>query len=117
HVATLIAEKPRGNRLRIWSAGCSTGQEPYTIGLDLLAAFPELKRWDFKILATDIDTSVIAKAARGFYPASEIAELSLERARPFERGDDGMVYIPTVARELVSFKPLNLIGPWPMKGP
>ncbi|MHA6689015.1 CheR family methyltransferase [Devosia sp. A449] len=117
HVAALIAEKPRGNRLRIWSAGCSTGQEPYTIGLDLLTAFPELKRWDFKILGTDIDTNVLTKAARGFYPASEIAELSPERARPFERGDDGMIYIPAVARELVSFKPLNLIGAWPMKGP
>ena len=63
HVGALMSQKPRGTRLRIWSAGCSTGQEPYTIGLDLLAAFPELKRWDFKILATDIDTAVIAKAS------------------------------------------------------
>jgi len=118
YVGALIAEKPRGMRLRLWSAGCSTGQEPYTIGMDLLAAFPELKRWDFKILATDIDTAVIAKAARGIYPESELNGLSPERARPFEKTGDGHIRIPAAVRELISFKPLNLIGPsWPMKGP
>ena len=118
HVGALLAERPRGSRLRIWSAGCSTGQEPYTIGMDLLGAFPELKRWDFKILATDIDTAVIAKAARGIYAENELNGLSAERARPFDKGGDGTIRIPAAARELVSFKPLNLIGPnWPMKGP
>ncbi len=117
HVGSLIKQQPRGMRLRIWSAGCSTGQEPYTIGMDLLGAFPELKRWDFKILATDIDTAVLAKAARGIYPQNELAGLSAERMRPFVRAGDGSVQVPQSVRELVSFKPLNLIGPWPMKGP
>lgn len=117
HVGKLIADKPRGSRLRIWSAGCSTGQEPYTIGLDLLVAFPELRRWDFKILATDIDTAVLAKASRGIYPASELNGLSLERARHFEKLGDGTISLPQEVRDLVSFKPLNLIAPWPMKGP
>lgn len=117
HVGGLIAERPRGTRLRIWSAGCSTGQEPYTIGMDLLAAYPELKRWDFKILATDIDTAVIAKAAGGVYPDNELSGLSSERARRFEKGGDGTIRIPAAVRELIAFKPLNLIGPWPMKGP
>lgn len=117
YVAGLVASKPRGARLRIWSAGCSTGQEPYTIGMDLLGAIPELKRWDFKILATDIDTAVIAKAARGIYPENETAGLSPERLKPFQRLGDGTVKIPDAVRELVSFKPLNLIGQWPMKGP
>lgn len=117
YVGGLIASKPRSMRLRIWSAGCSTGQEPYTIGLDLLAAFPELKRWDFKILATDIDTAVIAKAAGGVYPENELSGLSAERARPFQRLGNGTIKVPEGVHELVSFKPLNLIGPWPMKGP
>lgn len=117
YVGTLLSERPRGTRLRIWSAGCSTGQEPYTIGMDLLAAFPDLRRWDFKILATDIDTAVIAKAAKGVYPESELSGLSAERARLFERGSDGSLIIPAAARELVAFKPLNLIQAWPMKGP
>lgn len=117
HVGALIAHKPRGTRLRIWSAGCSTGQEPYTIGMDLLAAFPELRRWDFKILATDIDTAVIGKAARGLYPDSELSGLTPERQRLFERDGDGALRIPAPVCELIAFKPLNLIGPWPMKGP
>jgi len=116
YVATLMAERPRGTRLRIWSAGCSTGQEPYTISMDLISAFPELKRWDFKILATDIDTAVLAKAAGGVYPDSELNGLSKDRARPFERSA-GSIRIPAAMREPIAFKPLNLIGPWPMKGP
>ena len=117
YLAKLIAQKPRGQRLRIWSAGCSTGQEPYTIGLDLLTAFPELKRWDFRILATDIDTAVLERAAEGVYPETELSGLSAVRARPFGRTGDGMIQVPEAVRELVAFKPLNLIGPWPMKGP
>ena len=117
YVGGLINEKPRGQKLRIWSAGCSTGQEPYTIGMDLLGAFPELKRWDFKILATDIDTAVIAKAARGIYPENELSGLSPERARPFTKLSDGTVQVPQAAHELVAFKQLNLITEWPMKGP
>jgi chemotaxis protein methyltransferase CheR len=104
-------------RLRIWSAGCSTGQEPYTIALNLLAAWPELKRWDFKILATDIDTSVLAKAATAVYPEGELNGLSPERARLFERTGDGRIRVPQAAAGLVSFKQLNLMAQWPMKGP
>ncbi|MHB1109684.1 MAG: CheR family methyltransferase [Devosia sp.] len=122
YVRSLMEWRPRaaGNgkrRLRIWSAGCSTGQEPYTIALCLLAALPELKRWDFKILATDIDTNVIDKASLGVYPVAELSGLSAERVRQFERGGGGTISIPMAARALVSFKPLNLMTAWPMKGP
>jgi len=55
------------------------------VGAPMLAAFPDLKRWDFRILATDIDTNVIARAALGVYPEAEVAGLSAERAGPFER--------------------------------
>ena len=123
YVGELMQQRPRVGpdgkpRLRIWSAGCSTGQEPYTIALSLLAAHQDLKRWDFRILATDIDTSVIAKAALGTYPESELSDLSPERARLFERAGNGTIRIPAAARNLVAFKPLNLMLPdWPMKGP
>lgn len=122
HVSQLIATKPRVNpngrpRLRIWSAGCSTGQEPYTIAVHLLSKFPELKRWDFKILATDIDTAVLAKAATGAYPEGELAGLSRERAALFDRPGDGTIRIPASARDLIAFKVLNLMEDWPIKGP
>lgn len=122
YVGELVSSRPRSGpdgkpRLRIWSAGCSTGQEPFTIGLSLLDQYPELKRWDFKILATDIDTNVLAKAAMGVYPQSELNGLSRERARPFESGEPGTIRVPAAVRSLVSFKPLNLMSPtWPMRG-
>lgn len=121
YVGDLVRQRPRialdgRPRLRIWSAGCSTGQEAYTIAVTLLDAWPELKRWDFRILATDIDTNVLAKAAAGIYPAGELNGLSRERAALFERGRDGSVRIPEAARAVVSFKPLNLQGVWPMRG-
>lgn len=122
HVRALVARKPRLNargqpRLRIWSAGCSTGQEPYTIGLCLYDAIPELKRWDFKILATDIDSTVVAKAATGVYPAGELSGLSDTRAALFERGADGSVRIPAPVKALMTFKVLNLMGAFPFRGP
>jgi chemotaxis protein methyltransferase CheR len=123
YVRQLMTQRPRLGangrpKLRIWSAGCSTGQEPYTIALSLLSAFPELKRWDFRILATDIDTNVVAKAAGGVYPEAELNGLSRERAALFERAEAGQVRIPMAVRELIAFKPLNLMSnPWPMKGP
>jgi len=122
YVETLIKRRPRLSadgrpRLRIWSAGCSTGQEPYTIALALLDALPDLRRWDFRILATDIDTSVISRAATGLYPEAELAELSTERRALFERTADGGVRVPAAARSVVAFKPLNLMDEWPMSGP
>lgn len=104
-------------RLRIWSAGCSTGQEPYTIGMCLLNKYPQLKTWDFKILATDVDTGVLAQAARGTYSKNDLSGLSEPRARLFEDGDAGHVRIPAAVRNLISFKPLNLMQDWPFNGP
>ena len=119
HVGELMKTRTSQSqkRLRIWSAGCSTGQEPYTIALSLLAAYPDLRRWDFKILATDIDTAVLAKAATGIYPLGELNGLSADRTALFERHDTGHVRVPPAAAQTVSFKQLNLMAPWPMRGP
>ena len=108
---------PNKSRLRLWSAGCSTGQEPYTLALSLLAAHPKLKTWDFKILATDIDTNVVEKAKTGIYKAGDLSGLSPERVKLFERDGAGNVRIPDHARSIVTFKSLNLMEAWPMRGP
>jgi chemotaxis protein methyltransferase CheR len=122
-IRALLRHPPRLSRdgrprVRIWSAGCSTGQEPYTIAVDLYAQVPELKRCDFRVLATDIDTAVLAKAATGIYPEGELNGLSKARIALLERTPEGKVRIPALARDAVSFKPLNLMDhPWPMRGP
>lgn len=119
YVGELMKTRPVGlsQRLRIWSAGCSTGQEPFTIAFSLLAAYPELKRWDFKVLATDIDTAVLAKAATAVYPAGEVSGLEPAQRRLFEMLPDGRVRVPAAVASVVAFKPLNLMAEWPMKGP
>ena len=104
-------------RLRIWSAGCSTGQEPYTIAMCLMAHYPQLRSWDFRILATDVDTQVLERAAQATYPETELEGLSKQQAKIFERAGDTMIRVPANLRKLMTFKPLNLMKNWPFKGP
>ncbi len=104
-------------RLRIWSAGCSTGQEPYTIAMCLMQHFPQLRNWDFRILATDVDTDVVATATAGIYPQSDLEGLTEAQAKMFEIVGDGTIRVPAALRKLMTFKPLNLMGDWPLRGP
>lgn len=117
HVRGIVAARPKARRLRIWSAGCSTGQEPYSIGLSLLDELPELAQWDFRILATDIDTAVLARAATGVYPVGDLSGLSSRQREMVQRMSDGRVRMPETVMSRVTFKPLNLLSQWPMRGP
>jgi Methylase of chemotaxis methyl-accepting proteins len=104
-----------GAPVRIWSAGCSSGEEPYSIALTILSLAPEAPEWDVRILATDIDTNVLAKARAGTYGASNMLQIPGDlRSRWFER--DGEAWTVTAPlRRLVVFNELNLMGEWPMK--
>jgi len=107
-----------GARIRIWSAGCSNGQEPYSIAMHLCRAEPSLAKADFRILATDIDPNVIAFAARGAYPSSQLNVLPEQyRADFFEMpgSDPSSLLVTAEIKRLISFKELNLLGDWPMR--
>jgi chemotaxis protein methyltransferase CheR len=111
----LLASAKRGGSVRIWSAACSNGQEPYSIALTVLSLMPDAPDYDIKILATDIDTQMLAEARAGVYSSQIVAAVPGElRARWFERdGDNFRVSEPV--RRLVTFNELNLIGDWPMR--
>lgn len=112
----LLAAARKGARLRLWSAGCSSGQEPYSLALTLLSLLPDASRFDIRILATDVDPQVIARAQAGLYPASDRAAIPDAMAQFTETTADGL-RIGDAARALVRFAPLNLMEDWPMRGP
>ncbi len=116
-IPDLLVKNAKSKRLRIWSAGCSTGEEPYSIAM-VLRTFTQLKNWDVKILATDLDSNVVQKAKEGIYNferADGIPDiyrkfLSVDKAKENVRAKDSIA-------ELITFKQLNLLHDWPMKGP
>lgn len=105
-----------GGRLRIWSAGCSTGQEPYSIAMTVLEAIPDAAELDVKILATDIDPVVIARAREGRCAADAAEEIPDAAHRWLARTGDGW-RISGDVRRLITFNELNLMGTWPMRHP
>ena len=105
-------------RIRIWSSACSTGQEPYSIAITLAKVLGRRRDIDAKILATDIDTNVLARAATGCYRADVINEEELGYMRPhMTQQPDGSWCVRDELRALISFKQLNLLEPWPVHGP
>ena len=119
----LIQEAKAGGKVRLWSAGCSTGQEPYSIALTLLSAFPEAGNYDFRILATDIDPVVLETARKAVYGAEAISAIPepmrrrwMEPVGAAARADSTWRMGEEVCN-LVAFKELNLNGAWPVKGP
>jgi chemotaxis protein methyltransferase CheR len=115
----LLTRARAGGRVRLWSAGCSTGQEPYSIAASLLALCPEAPRLDIRILATDIDAEVLGRAKRATYPGEEAQQLPpARRLALFDNitGNDRLTIRGDVA-SLVTFQRLNLVDRWPMRQP
>jgi chemotaxis protein methyltransferase CheR len=110
----------RGGRVRLWSAACSSGQEPYSMAITVLAALPEAPELDVKILATDIDPRILDEAREGAYSDDAIEPVPLSlRGTWFRRttmGGPRPWRVSDEVRSLVAFRELNLIGEWPMQG-
>lgn len=100
------------SRIRIWSAGCSSGMEPYSIAMTL--ANQRIGTSDVKVLATDIDTTMLARAIHGVYGPEVYADLP-EDCRKYM--DAESFSVSAEARRLLTFRQLNLLHDWPMKGP
>ncbi|MGH8119800.1 MAG: CheR family methyltransferase [Gammaproteobacteria bacterium] len=107
-------------RVRVWSAGCSTGEEPYSIEI-VLREQPALQRWNVRLLATDLDTHVLERAQQGIYDIKQLEKVSAERCKRWFRigtgRNDQRVSVVPELRERVRFRQLNLKDAWPMRGP
>jgi len=111
----LAARAKRGGRVRVWSAGCSSGEEPYSIALTILAMLPNANELDVKILATDIDPVILGKAKEGIYGREALEPVPADLRKYFDGVDGNRKFSPVSAvREMIAFRELNLIGPWPM---
>jgi chemotaxis protein methyltransferase CheR len=117
-----LPELIKGNkkRIRFWSAGCSTGEEPYSLAMVWHAIKNNYSPIDFKILATDLDTNVLTSCRTGIYTKDKLTPLTKSNLKWFKPSIECQPHelkINTELQTLIYFKTLNLIGDWPMKGP
>ena len=125
YLAREMLPKVTGNaastrRLRLWCCAASTGEEPYSIAMVLREAQASLVGWDVKLLATDLDSAVLATGSTGEYGADRFQTMSQARLKKFFDESDGAAKryrARDELRNLITFKQLNLMHEWPMRGP
>ncbi|WP_425400673.1 CheR family methyltransferase [Aeoliella sp.] len=113
------AESGAPRKLRIWSAACSEGDEPYTIAMTLLEHLPQNESWDVRILASDINTEVLGVAKAGEYPIGKFDPLPEQWRKKYVRhgigNRDGLGTVCPEAKQLITFRQINLMEEWPHK--
>lgn len=119
---TLLREKIipslRDRRLRIWSAGCSSGEEPYTLAMTIKESGPAGEGLDARILATDLSERMLEKARAGVYSEETLADVAPAlRKKYFDPAGGDLWQVKPLLKSLIQFAPLNLQQAWPMKGP
>ncbi len=123
HFPAMFARKKslKTNRIRVWSAGCSSGEEPYTIAIALLEAVAGMGNLDVKILATDISTRVLDTAKRGVYEKRRIEPVSAALRHKYlkkrKEGSEEVYEVSDTLRKHIVFARLNLMEEWPVKPP
>lgn len=114
----LLKRNSATKKITLWSAGCSTGEEPYSLAITLLENVPA--GWEIKILATDLDTNVLKASAEGVYATDRIGGLSPERLKRWFKQGTGVnaskIKVKPELQALIRFRQLNLMREWPMKG-
>jgi chemotaxis protein methyltransferase CheR len=113
-VLEFLKNRANTKSLTIWSAACSTGQEPYSIALSLKEYFPQLNDWRVRILASDLNPKVVRKAEQGIYTSLEINRgLPIQLlVKYFSQSGDNYHISPDIKKD-ISFFEQNLIGAWP----
>lgn len=115
---TLLKRNSATKKITLWSAGCSTGEEPYSLAITLLENVPA--GWEIKILATDLDTNVLKASAEGVYATDRIGGLSPERLKRWFKQGTGVnaskIKVKPELQAVIRFRQLNLMREWPMKG-
>ena len=113
----LIKRARNGGRVRLWSAGCSSGEEPYSMAMSVLSLDRDVAQYDFKILASDLDPVVVTKAQAGIYRDSSVQTVPAPLNKTyFTSNGDGTSTVSDKLKELIAFRELNLMHPWPFKG-
>ncbi|MBD3754408.1 MAG: protein-glutamate O-methyltransferase CheR [Gammaproteobacteria bacterium] len=118
HVIPMLLKANQSNKkIRIWSAGCSTGEEPYSIAITLKETVPA--GWDAKVIATDLDTNVVDTARTGIYPLERLKGVSEERKkRWFLKGggaQSGFAKVKPELQSIIDFGQINLMSEWPLR--
>jgi len=108
-----LAQKKKDRVLSVWSAGCSTGQEPYTLSILMKEFFEkDSKKWDTRVLATDISQNVLSQAQTGIYTADSLKEIPAEWTKKyFKQLADGRYEVAQELKTNVIFKTFNLMDP------
>ena len=120
-IPELVSQRRRERRMRVWSAGCSTGEEPYSIAMVLEESLKHHPGWSYDILATDLDTQVLRRAAAGIYAQDRGSNLDESRLkRWFQRGQgchSGKIRVKPELQRHIRFQQVNLVQPWKVDGP
>jgi chemotaxis protein methyltransferase CheR len=113
-IPELMKSRAATKKLTIWSAACSTGQEPYSLAILLQDTFPELASWKVSILASDLNPSVVSKASEGIYTSLEINRgLPIQLLLKYFSQKNETFLINTGVKQMVRFFDLNLLATWP----
>jgi chemotaxis protein methyltransferase CheR len=105
-----IERNSRRRRLRLWSAGCAGGEEPYSLAMLLVELLPDIEAWDVRILATDLDRRALERARRGVYRRWSLRGLDADLVARYFRPHGTDVEITHELRRFVHFEQLNLVA-------